>query len=138
MFSDKPRPRFSGFDLWDIPTQCLEGHFLFIILMSFLCAAQPFKGGKGGGRKNRNKAAPTRNTACTEVSLLGKVTGRGHLVEAYNTTAHFCKPLSREQRDILGLELIIRYYQLHRGKRAPFLRLLSIQLHGLTYRVLKF
>lgn len=27
---------------------------------------------------------------CTEVPLLGKVTGRGHLVEAKNTTTHFC------------------------------------------------
>lgn len=28
---------------------------------------------------------------CTEVPPLGKVTGRGHLVEAKNTTTYFCK-----------------------------------------------
>lgn len=51
VFSDNLGIGFSGFDLWDIPTQFLEGHFLFIILMSFSCAAQYFKGGKGVGGK---------------------------------------------------------------------------------------
>lgn len=81
-----------------------------MILMSFSCAAQSFRGGKGGGRRSRNKAVPARHTACAGVSLLGKVTGRGHLVEANNTTAHFCKPLAHEQRDFLILRLIISYH----------------------------
>lgn len=84
---------FYGFDLWDIPSQFLEGHFLFLILMSFSCVAQSFR----GGGKSRKKAAPKRHTACAEVPVLGKVTGRGHLVEASNTTAHFCKPLAHER-----------------------------------------
>lgn len=81
-----------------------------MILMSFSCADQSFRGEKGNMGKSRNKAVPTRHTACAEVSLLGKVTGRGHLVEANNTTAHFCEPLAHEQRDLLFLRLIISYY----------------------------
>lgn len=71
--------------------------------------AQSFRGRKGGEGKSRNKAVP-KDTACTEVSLLGKVEGRGHLVEASNTTAHFCKPLAHEQRNLLFWGLIISYY----------------------------
>lgn len=59
---------------------------------SFLCAANSFRGGKGVGVKCRNKSEPTGHTACAGMSLQGKVTGRGHLVEASNTTVPFCKP----------------------------------------------
>lgn len=101
-FSDNLGVGFHGFDLWDMPSQFLEGPFLFMILMSFSRAAQSFRGGKGSRGISRNKAAPTRHTACAGVWLLGKVTGRGHLGEANNTTAHFCKPLAHQQRDFFG------------------------------------
>lgn len=65
---------------------------LFMLLKSFLCAAQSFRGGREVGVKSRSKSEPMGHTACAGVSLQGKTTGRGHLVEANCTTVFFCKP----------------------------------------------
>lgn len=89
------------FDLWDKLSEFLEGHFVFMTLMSFLHAS-PFGGRKGSEAETRLCLQDLR--LCTEVPVLGKVTGRGHLVETKNTTTHFCKSPAHEQTDFLVWE----------------------------------